>query len=233
MVSLYPDLLKEAEKSYSLPVFESLKNIRSLDLGGDVLGQPIDCKSLSQFTSLTSLSLSGSLISLDFLKELKSLKSLGLRYVPNLDGFPQLNCWTDLKEFIGWNIEEVEGKRLRGELKKLMSEREMNYSSVSQLRKKIWFTTEYGMPFSAWDAKNTKQAVKAYKEALKVIKKAKEKDEVKIAIEDFVKVINLLPDIETSEREDVAVAVSQLIQVSSLGIDESEGMKWFDFVRDF
>ena len=61
----------------------------------------------------------------------------------------------------------------------MSKERELEYSTVSQLRKLIWFTTEYGIPFSAWEGKNAKTAVKNYKATLKKLKKVKTEVEAK------------------------------------------------------
>jgi hypothetical protein len=89
------------------------------------------------------------------------------------------------------------------------------------------------MPFSGWDEKNAKTAVKAYKAALKEIRKVKTSDETQRVIAGFVEKINGLPDIETSEREDAGTAVGQLIEASGLSIPQEVWGEWFDAVRDF
>lgn len=45
--------------------------------------------------------------------------------------------------------------------------------------------------------------------------------------------INQLPNIETTEREDVGEAVMQLVEASTLDISEEEANAWFDAVWDF
>ena len=125
------------------------------------------------------------------------------------------------------------GKLLRTELKKLRKERELNYSTVSQLRKLIWFTTEYGIPFSGWTGKNAKIAVRSYKASVKKLKKAKEEQEVKEILIQFTVIFNDLPQIETTEREDIGEAVEQLRQVSSIEIDAEQAKSWFNQVRDY
>lgn len=156
-----------------------------------------------------------------------------MRYVPDLTGLPKLTSWSNLKEFIGWNIEETAGKALRTEGRKLVKEEKLGSFSVTQLRKKIWFATEYGIPFDGWEDKKAKIATKAYKACLSQVKKAKTEGEVQEAIVNFVAAINKLPDIETSEREDTGTAVSQLIEASGLDISQETWQKWFDEIRNF
>jgi len=218
---------------YQLPLYKLLENAPIIDIDVPPIGHPFDCKSLLQFANLRNLSLSGNLTNVDVLAELKHLETIALRYVPDLTNMPNLSAWVNLKSFIGWNIEETIGKMLKKELNELAKAKELEHSSVSQLRKKIWFTTEYGIPFSAWEGKSEKIATKAYKTCLKEIKKAKTEKEVRKAIIDFVEVINSLPNIETTEREDAGTAVLQLIESSALKILEETGMKWFDEARDF
>jgi hypothetical protein len=216
-----------------LPVFGALREAESVDISVASAGPAFDCESLLQFPGLANLNLSGCLANLACLRKFEKLERIGIRYAPCLEGFPPLDTWKRLKSFIGWNIEEGAGKRLKTELKVLAAARDLDYSTVSKLRKAIWFVTEYGLPFSAWDEKNAKAAVKAYKAALKEIKKAKTRDEARQAIAAFVAAINELPNIETSEREDAGTAVSQLAQASGLDIPQETWNDWFDELRDF
>ncbi len=218
---------------YQLPLFKSLATIKSLDIIVEPLGQAFDCKSLLQFPQLTSLNLTGNITNTYCLKELLHLERLGIRYAPSLEDFPALSSWSRLGSFIGWNIEQLTGKRLNAELKVLAKQKELDYSSVSKLRSSIWFTTEYGIPFTNWEGKKAATATKAYKNALKAIHKAKTEAEVYDAIAVLVKFINTLPDIETVEREDTGVAVGQLIEASFLNISEETGNRWFDELREF
>ena len=226
---IFAPLLSQVEaRPYQLPVYNSLEKATYVDIKGLPVGQAFDCKSLLQFPNLTSLNLSGNMANLETLAELKHLENIALRYVPDLTNMPKLATWKNLKSFIGWNIEETAGKALRAELNALSKKKELeNYSSVSQLRKAIWFKTEYGIPFSAWEGKSEKVAVKAYKACLKEVRKSKTKAEVRKAIIEFIGIINTLPDIETTEREDVATAVCQLVESSALGISEETGINWF------
>ncbi|MGN7785082.1 hypothetical protein ACTJIJ_11165 [Niabella sp. 22666] len=218
---------------YQLPLFKSLATIKSLDIIVERLGQAFDCKSLLQFPQVTSLNLTGNMTNTYCLKELMHLERLGIRYAPNLEDFPALSTWCRLKSFIGWNIEELTGKRLNAELKVLSKQKELDYSSVSKLRSSIWFTTEYGIPFTNWEGEKSATAIKAYKSALKAINKAKTEAEVYDAIAGLVKFINTLANIETTEREDTGVAVGQLIEASSLNISREKANKWFDDWRGF
>lgn len=224
---------KEETVPYKLPVFEAFKDTKFIEVNCHPIGQALDCRSLLQFPDLTCLRLSGNLVHLEALAELKKLQSFQLRYVPDLTNLPELTCWKNLKEFIGWNIEETAGKVLRTEGRKLLKEEKLEFLSVTKLRKSIWFATEYGIPFAGWEDKKAKIATKAYKACLSQVKKAKTEGEVHDAIVNFVDAINKLSDIETSEREDTGTAVSQLIEASGLDIPQETGQKWFDEIRDF
>ncbi|MEK6493380.1 hypothetical protein [Myroides odoratimimus] len=216
-----------------LQVLKTTAHIKEINIHTKVNGQPFDCSSLVQFSNLTALALSGHLCNLDVLSQLKGLERLELRYAPTLEGIPALNSWANLNYFIGWNIEDSIGKQLKKQLTVLEKERTFQYASVSNLKKPEWFITEFSIPFGSWVGKNNKVAVKAYKEALKTIKKAKTKEEVKEAIRVLVEIVNDLPNIETTEREDTWEAVMQLVSFSSLVIAEEEANQWFDEYRDF
>jgi len=233
LVNFSPYTTKDTMKPYKLPIFSPLKEVISIDINVNPLGQPFDCESLLQFQQIEKLNLSGNITNLQSLKHLIHLKSIGLRYVPNLEGMLPLTTWDKLESFIAWNIEETIGKELKKELKQLEKTKELEYSSVSQLRKPVWFITEYGIPFSSWESKNEKKAIKAYKSAIKELKKATTLDDVKDIILKFSKLFNDFPRIETSEREDIFEAVLQLIQIPKISIDEEKAVNWFDLVRDY
>jgi hypothetical protein len=223
----------QTESAYRLPIIPDFEKITSLDLIVKPLGQALDCKSLLQFSHLKSLNLTGNIINTACLKQLNQLEHIGVRYAVNLEGFPALGTWENLVSFIGWNIDEKAGKKLNVELKQLAKEKQLGHSSVSKLRSPIWFTTEYGIPFENWESKNAKIATKAYKTALKEIIKAKTEQEVKLSIEQLIMLINTLPNIETSEREDTGIAIQQLIEASKVDIDQDKANTWFDEIRDF
>lgn len=107
------------------------------------------------------------------------------------------------------------------------------WGNVTQLRKAIWFATEYGIPLSDWEDKKAKAAVRAYKACLKEVGKAETEDSVRQAVTLFVRTFNRLPDMETVEREDVFTAVDQLVEAAGLGISRETGRAWFDGVREF
>lgn len=230
-LNIYPKV--SDSNIYQLPQLCALKEITSLSISVNPLQQPFDCKSLLQFNNLVHLSLSGNFINFDYLKNFNKLQSLEIRYAPNLEKLPSLKSWEHLTHFIAWNVEETKGKLLRSELRKLAKERELEYSSVSQLRKKIWFTTEYGIPFSAWEGKEAKLAIKTYKTVLKKLKKAKTESDIKKILIEFTEAFNSFSDIETIEREDIWEAVNQLRQVPTLIIDVQKANKWFDEFRDY
>jgi len=221
-------------KLYQLPVYGPFEKATSIQVEVSPIGQAFDCTSLLQFPDLSELGLTGNLAHLEVLAELKHLEKIWLWFVPNLSNMPNIATWKNLKAFVALNVEETAGKALRAELKELLRMKGLeDNSTVSQLRKAIWFTTEYGIPFSDWEEKNAKVATKAYKACLKEIKKSKTEDEVQKAIVAFVEVINRLPDIETVEREDAYAAVCQLVESSVLGISQETGSRWFDEIRDF
>ena len=63
--------------------------------------------------------------------------------------------------------------------------------------------------------------------------KAKEEKEVKDLLETLIAVINGLPNIETTEREDIYEAVCQLAEAAPFEIDEEKIIQWFDQAREF
>lgn len=227
------DSVKNEEKNYKIPSYSILNEAESVNIYNSPLSKPFDCTSLLQFKNLKELGLIGNLVNVNILKELTNLESLEIRYVPDLTELPKLITWKNLKYFIAWNVEEDRGKILKKELSILTKEREFEYATVSKLRKKIWFTTEYGIPFANWEEKSSKKAIKIYKIALKEIKRAKTENEVEEAITKLIKEFNLFTNIETTEREDVMIGINQLIESSKVKISEEKGKEWFEQNRDF
>lgn len=136
------------------------------------------------------------------------------------------SSWSGLNYFIAWNVEQDAGKALKKELAALAKTREFSYAAVAQLRKKTWFESEFNIPFTNWEGKNGKTALKA-------IKKVSCEREAGAVIEELVGAINKLPDIETPEREDAYVAVRQIADNARFEIPQSKTQEWFDVVRDF
>lgn len=124
-------------------------------------------------------------------------------------------------------------RRLKRSLPALTKTQEFRYAAVAQLRKKAWFESEFNIPFTNWEGKNGKAAMRAYKTALKAIKKASCEREARAVIEELVGAINKLPDIETSEREDAYVTVRQIADNARFEILQGKTQEWFDAVRDF
>ena len=50
---------------------------------------------------------------------------------------------------------------------------------------------------------------------------------------ELVAMVNTLPNIETVEREDIGLAIQQLVEASTLDIDQETVNTWFDEIRDF
>ncbi|MDE6362923.1 MAG: hypothetical protein K2L86_01450 [Lachnospiraceae bacterium] len=220
-------------ESSQLPVFPALVQITALDIYNTPAKAAFDCESLLQFKDLKAISLHGNLTNLSALAQLRHLESIALRYVPDLEGMPQLHSWDGLTYFIGYNIEETAGKTLRTEVRQLKKEKSMEHASVSKLRKRVWFVTEYGMPFSEWEEKTAKKAARAYKSCFNQIKKSQTEEEVHKAVIEFIGRINRLDGIETTEREDVYTAIMQLKEGAIADIPPEKWEQWFDEVREF
>lgn len=220
------------EKS-RLPVFPILADAADISIYNEPAKAAFDCESLLQFKQLSRISLSGNMTNLYALAKLEQLEGIELRYVPDLQGMPKLETFKHLEQFIGYNIEETAGKALRAELRQLKKERQMSYSSVSKLRRQVWFVTEYGIPFSAWEDKTAKKATRAYKACFHKIKKAETEEELHGAVKEFIEKINELDGIETTEREDVYTAITQLKEGAVIDIAPEKWEQWFDEVREF
>ncbi len=232
-LSFQPDCSKNAKSEpYQLPVLPSLAQVESINIHVDPMGQAFDCASLLQFENLTDITLSGNLTNFAALTKL-DLRNLAIRYCPNLTDFPSLDSWAELNQLIIWNAEETNGKRLRSELNKLKKVKELEHASVSKLRKKDWFVTEYGLPFSAWTKGNERIANKAYKSAVKEIAVAINEQEIKAAIYKLVDAVNQLDDIETPHRDDMSLAIDNLADVCPIDIDHHKFNQWFDDKREF
>lgn len=229
---LSPTLIKNDEP-YQIPFYPVFKTQKSLDISGKIAHQPIDCTSLLAYEELESLSLSGNIINIQALSQLKHLKSLALRYIPNLSDLIDLTEFPKLESILLWNVEEQGAKRLKTHLKEYKNQLSHLDSHFGQLKKASWFITEYQMPFSAWEGKNAKTAVKLYKNAVKALKKLDDVEQIKSIIVEFVCAFNALEQIETPEREDIGTAVLQLIKVPNLIVDNEIALQWFDEWRDY
>ncbi|MDO4879820.1 MAG: hypothetical protein Q3983_00930 [Capnocytophaga sp.] len=232
-ISFYLSTEKKSNTPVSLPFFSALEAIERIEISIPVVGQPFDCASLLPYKHLKSVSFWGNICNTEALAQMPQLTSIAVRYCADMSGFPPLNTWANLNFCVFWNVEEETGKRLRQELKAILKERKLQHGSVSQLRKKVWFATEYNIPFTNWEGKKGKEAMKAYKATLKAIKKVKTEAEAKTLLVALIQVVNSLPDIETTEREDTAEAVFQLAASAPFAIDEDKVEQWFDTTRDF
>jgi hypothetical protein len=218
--------------SRALPPLPALAGVTALAVYGKPTDLPVDCRSLGQFCALRRLDLRGAICHPAALAALP-LDTLELRYVPDLDGLPTVDSWPALSSLIGWNIDEAGGKRLRSQLRALPPERMSSHCSVGKLRSRRWFVEEYGLPFSAWAARTAKPATKAFKVAAAAVAGAREPGDVRQAITGFVGAVNGLPGIETSERDDVATAVTLLAALSAVPVGRPQALAWFEATRDF
>ncbi|WP_232733001.1 hypothetical protein [Achromobacter ruhlandii] len=165
------------------------------------------------------------------------MKSLEIRYSPDLDGLPPLDTWPLLERFIGFNVDDGAGKRLKTQMKAREKARPWEgYSSVSKLRKPDWWQSEYGRPFSGWSGRMAKSANAAYDTARQSLEGAANAAAVQAAIKAFASHFNDMKGIETSEREDIGEAVwqfSQLARVAALGVTQAQAQRWFDEARAY
>lgn len=223
--------------SYQLPEMGVLHQVATLALKNGPLRQPISLQCLSRFPNLESLSLWGNFCDLEQLARLPRLKSLELRFMPDLNGLPALNTWPDLDGFIAFNIEETAGKRLRQQLKSRAAVRAWaEHSSVTQLRKPEWWSAEFGRPFSAWPARLAKLANETYDAAQAALAKARTIADAEAAFTAFTVRFNKVESIQTTERDDLGEAVWQLSQsgpMTKLGVTEEMAQRWFDKARDY
>ncbi|MHC0507297.1 hypothetical protein [Achromobacter aegrifaciens] len=238
MLSLRPALGRRTGVApYALPDLGPLQDVRALALHGAPLGQPISLQGIDRFPELESLSLWGGFSGWEALARLPRLTSLEIRFTPDLDGLPELASWPALDRFIAYNVDEAAGKRLKAQMKAREKVRAWGgYNSVSQLRKREWWQSEYGRPFSGWNSRMAKSANTAYDTARSALESASNTVEVQAAISVFTRHFNGMKGIETSEREDIGEAVwqfSQLAQVERLGVSEAQTQRWFDEARDY
>ncbi|MFY3704175.1 hypothetical protein ACOTD8_11510 [Achromobacter dolens] len=238
MLSLHPALGRRASQApYGLPDLGMLRSVTTLALYGEPLAQPISLQGIERFAGLERLSLWGGFSDWDALARLPHLKSLEIRFAPDLAGLPPLDTWPLLERFIGFNVDDDAGKRLKAQLKAREKVRAWaDYTSVSKLRKPQWWQSEYGRPFSGWSGRMAKSANAAYDIALDALQGARDADAAQSAIQAFAGHFNGMKGIETAEREDIGEAVwqfSQLARLAELGVTEAQALRWFDAVRDY
>lgn len=224
--------LDKLDNAYQITFYPVFAQQKYLNVVGDIGKQAIDCKSLLAYQELESLSLSGYFINLQALSELKHLKYLSLRNMPDLSSLTDLTTFHQLNSLSIYFADEQGGKRLKQQLK-LNKNLSLQEVSICQLKKPSWFMIEYMMPFRTWKTKNLKQASKYYKSSIKQLNKQTDIEIIKSIIIEFVKAFNTLDGIETTEREDIATAVLQLIEVPGVKIDHAQALQWFDEYRDY
>ena len=101
------------------------------------------------------------------------------------------------------------------------------------MRNKLWFETEYGLPFSNWDSSKEKKATSIYKKCLKEIKSSTTENEIKSAIINFTNSFNKMNGIETIERDDIYIGLCTLMKNSPINIEHDTWQNWFDEIRKF
>jgi len=228
---------RKNDPPFKLPDLGELQQVTCLMLQNAPLGQPISLDCLDRFPNLDSLSLWGNFCDLDLLARHAQLTNLELRFMPELEDLPSLDTWPLLDRFIAYNVEESAGKRLRQQMKTRAKARPWTgYTSVSQLRKPEWWTSEYGRPFSSWPKRLAKLANEAYNAAQASLAEARSIADAEAAITAFTMRFNTLKGIETTEREDLGEAVWQLSQSNhqiDQPITEEMAQSWFDAAREY
>ncbi|MGU3628255.1 transcriptional regulator [Comamonas sp. C24C] len=237
-LSLSPATSKNpADKAFQLPDMGCLKQVGTLELRNGAGKQAVSLQNLLQFSKLDSLSLWGNHSDLAQLSSCTQLRALSLRFMRHLSELPALQAWPQLDSFIAYNVEEAAGKRLRQQLKERTRARPWaGYTSVSQLRKPEWWNKEYGRPFAGWPAARARIAYAAYDLAEQEIGTASSLDHVQAALTTFTARFNTVKGIETSEREDLGLAVQQLAQLPAalaLKLTHEQAGQWFDENRDY
>ena len=99
-----------------------------------------------------------------------------------------------------------------------------------------WWAKEYGRPFAGWPAARARIAHAAYELAEQQIGTASSLGHVQAALTTFTARFNTVKGIETSEREDLGLAVQQLAQLPaalSLKLTDEQAQQWFDENRDY
>lgn len=238
MLSLHPKLGRRAGQApYVLPDLGMLRTVTRLALYGEPMAQPMSLQGIERFSALEHLSLWGGFADWDALARLPCLKSLEIRFAPDLAGLPPLDSWPLLERFIGFNVDDGAGKRLKAQLKAREKVRPWaDHTSVTKLRQPEWWQSEYGRPFSGWSGRMAKSANAAYDAARDALQSARDVGAVQAAIQAFTGHFNGVKGIETAEREDIGEAVwqfSQLARVIDLGVTEDLAQRWFDAVRDY
>lgn len=234
-LAFYPDTepSREAEP-LRLPTLEALAGCRSIDVYVSPLRQPFDCASLTQFSTVRHVSLSGGVANVAALADLREVETLRLLYCPDLSALPPLATWPNLRTVLASNIDQTAGKRLRAEIRALTnSGRAWERASVTELRRPDWFDREYGLPFSQWSARTARAATAAFRAAAVTISACETQVDVERAITLFVDEINRMPNIYSVEREDVGEAVCQLAHMSPFDVPDDLALTWFDATRDF
>jgi hypothetical protein len=168
------------------------------------------------------------------LANLRDIETLRLLYRPDLSALPPLSTWPNLRTVLASNIDQAAGQQLRAEFRALAKEsRVWEEGSATQLRRPDWFDREYGLPFSQWPARAARAATAAFRTASAGIGAPATPADVERAITQFVNAINVLPNIDTIEREDTAEAVCRLAESSPVEVSDELALAWFDAAREF
>ncbi len=228
---------RPGQAPYVLPALGLLQDVTSLSLEGAPLGQAISLLGIERFSSLESLSLSGSFTDWQALAGLRHLSNLELRFVPDLQDLPALDSWPSLDSMIVWNVDEAAGKRLKAQIGARAKVRAWaGHTLISKLRKPTWWQSEYGRPFAGWNSRLAKAANAAYDSAREALEGAANVAAVQAAVTTFTVQFNVMKGIETAQREDIGEAVwqlSQLPHVVALGLSDAQLQHWFDEVRHY
>lgn len=217
----------EGARTLTLP--PGLLGTRDIAVYGDPFDMPFDARVLTACPQLRRVEIRGAVAHLEALLE-ADLSALEFRYVPDLTGLPPLSSWSGLDKVVAWNSDAEATKQVRAQIRRMPEG--PGFRSASKGRDAAWFATEYGLPFSGWPKCAASQATRAFRSAAKAIAGAETAEQCLEAVDAFVRASNELPDIMTSEREDVAEAVQMLADLTDF-LDEQTAEQRFDELRDF
>lgn len=206
-----------------------LRGAETVRVYGDPFDVPFDARTLLELPRLRKVEIRGAVAHLDVLGRMP-LTMLEMRYVPDLAGLPPLSAWPELDWLVVWNSDAAVTRRVASEIRKAPPRG--RHRSASKGRSASWFAVEYGLPFGAWPRRTAVRATRAFADASKRIAGATTREECLAVVEDFVRVANGLPGIETSEREDLGEAVWLLSSLSE-HLDAAAATARFDEVREF
>lgn len=220
-IGFHPEYENNIDK-YQLPTFEAFKDATDIIIMVPVASSPFDCESLLQFKNLKELSLIGNMTNLHALEKLEYLEGIWLHNIPNIENFPHLTTWKNLKHFSAIDIEKEAGLHLRKEAKELQERIDKDDIGIYGLKPLIWFETKYGIPFKLWEEESKKIATKAYKKLYDEIRKTKEKSNIKTSFINYIQKFSELDKISEKQKKDIDSSINKIVESLEIKSDLKE-----------